>query len=90
MKSLGFIIFLAVILGIGDNLLNCVHSGIWATGLSKQDFALLIHGENTAGRSLGGLLESNGCNKCGLRVANQRIWQVLSCLEGGVGLGRVS
>lgn len=89
MKSLGFIIFLAAILGTGDNLLNRVHSCVWATGLSEQDLALLIHSENTASCSLGRLLESNGCNKGGLSVTDQRIWQALFHLEGGVGLRRV-
>jgi hypothetical protein len=79
-----------ILLGIRHKFLHSIHSGIRAACLAKQHLALLIHGKDAAGGSLGGLLEANGTDEGGTGVAEQRIGQVLFRLEGSIGFGRIS
>ncbi len=60
-----------------------------ATGLGDEDLAVLVDDKDAALGALGRLLEANGVNEGGGRVAQQRVGQLLLLLEGGVCLGRV-
>lgn len=57
--------------------------------LSNEDLALLVHNKDTAGCSLGCLLQTDCINEGLLGVAEKGVRQLLLLLEGRVGLGRV-
>lgn len=58
---------------LGHQCLNGIHGGIGATGFSKQDLTLSIHGKDPSRSSLGGFLKSNGVNQSGLGVAQKGV-----------------
>ena len=72
-----------------DNLLDDADGALGRAGLGGQDLAGLVDDEDAPGRALGLLLEADGVDQGGGRVAQQRVGQLLLRLEGRVGLLRV-
>lgn len=69
--------------------MNGVHGGIRATGLSKQNPALLINGEYTSSCTLGCFFETDGADQGGASVTQKRVRKVLLRPESGVGFWRI-
>lgn len=78
-----------VLFALLDQLLHPVNRGGGTARLGDEHLALLVDDEDAALGALGRLLQANGLDERGGRVAQQRVGQVLLGLEGGVGLGRV-
>jgi hypothetical protein len=62
------------------------YRGAW---LGSEDLSGLVDNEDTAGGTGRGLLEIDGGNQGGAGITEERIWEVILLLEGGVGLGRI-
>ena len=72
-----------------DKLLDDRNGAIRTASLGGEDLASLVNNKDTTGGTLGCLLEANGFDEGGARVAEQRVGQLLVGLEGSIGLGRV-
>lgn len=69
--------------------MNGVHCGIGATGLSKQNPALLINGEYTSSCALGYFFETDGTDQGGASVTKKRVREVLLRPKSSVGFWRI-
>lgn len=56
-----------------DHLPDDLDGVLGPAGLGRQDFARLVDDEDAARRALGGLLEADGADQAGVRVAEEGI-----------------
>lgn len=72
-----------------NNLLDGINSAGRAARLGQDDFAGFIDDKDAALGALGRFLQPDGGDQRRVRVAEERVGQLLLVLEGGVGLGGV-
>ena len=70
--------------------LDDVDGALRATGLGREDLALLVHNKDAPLRPLGVLRQADGADERGGRVAQERVRQLVLGAERGVGLARVA
>lgn len=72
-----------------DNLLHHLQCGRWSSWLRREHLSSLVHDKYTSSGSLGRLLQANRTDQSLLRIAQQRVLQLLLLHKVLIGFWRI-